>query len=97
MLSIYQRAKSEAKYNARLFLQMLDRNRGVATAKQLINSTNVSDGYTALNLRGRLDLTVEAMIIESPKWHSLFTEQELQRARKRLRDYDYVPRVSDQK
>jgi hypothetical protein len=89
MLDIYNRAKVEAKYHATIFFQMLADNRGVATAKTLINSAKPSDGYTALYERNRLDLTVEAVVIGNPKWHTLFTPDELSRARKRLKDYGY--------
>ena len=90
MFDIYRRAKSEAKYNANVFLQMVSDRGGLDTAKYLINSSKVSDGYTALYERGRLDLTVEAMVIENPKWHDLFTSEELAKARLRLRDYQYT-------
>lgn len=89
MFDVYRRAKDEAKYNATIFLQMLSDNRGVRTAKTLINSPKPSDGYTELYLRGRLDLTVEALVIEDHRWHQFFTEEELAQARKRLRDYEY--------
>lgn len=89
MFEIYRRAKSEARYNATIFLRMLTDQGGVATAKALINAPKPSDGYTHLYERGRLDLTVEAMIVESPKWHSLFTVDELGRARQRLKQYGY--------
>jgi hypothetical protein len=93
MMEIYQRAKSEAHYNATIFHRMLSEKRGLATAKQLINDRAVSQGYTALWERGRLDLTVEAVVNDNPKWHSLFTEDELVRLRKRLTDYRYFDRV----
>jgi hypothetical protein len=93
MLSIYQRAKSEAKYNATIFFRMLNERGGLATAKYLINSDHPSDGYTHLYERGRLDLTVEAMVVEDARWHSLFTKEELVCAKKRLEDYKYVARV----
>jgi hypothetical protein len=51
-----------------------------------------SDGYTALYERGRLDLTAEAMVIENKKWHGLFEEEELVKARKRLIAYGYTPK-----
>jgi hypothetical protein len=76
MFDIYRRAKSEAGYNATIFLQMLNERGGLDTAKYLINSPKVSDGYTALYLRSRLDLTVEAMVVENPKWQELFTSEE---------------------
>jgi hypothetical protein len=69
MFEIYNRAKSEAGYNATIFLRMLGDRGGLATAKYLINSPKPSDGYTQLYERGRLDLTVEAMVVESPTWH----------------------------
>ena len=50
---IYQRAHSEAHCNATRFLQMLHEHRGLETAKILLHSTNVSEGYTALWERGR--------------------------------------------
>lgn len=93
MFKIYQRAKAEAGYNATIFLQMLTDNGGLLTAKTLINAAKPSDGYTALYTRGRLDLTVEAVVIENELWHSLFNDDELARARKRLNDYQYQPRL----
>jgi len=89
MFDVYRRAKSEAKYNATVFLQMLTDNGGLATAKTLINSAKPSDGYTALYLRGRLDLTVEALVMDNPQWQPLFEPEELKRAEKRLHDYKY--------
>lgn len=89
MESIYIRAKDEAGYTASVFHRMLTEKGGLATAKQLINDPTVSQGYTSLWERGRLDLSVEAVIIDNPKWHSLFTDEELARARKRLREYRY--------
>jgi hypothetical protein len=93
MFSIYRRAKDEADYQANVFLGMLNDRGGIATAKYLINSAKPSDGYSALYERGRLDLTVEAEVVESPKWHSLFTADELRKARKRLADYRYEPKI----
>ncbi len=92
MFSIYNRAKSEAGYNATIFLGMLNDRGGLSTAKHLINTPKPSDGYTHLYERGRLDLTVEAMVVENTRWHELFTEEELEKARRRLKQYGYVPR-----
>ena len=41
--------------------------------------------------RGRLDLTVEALIYDNTEWHPLFTEEELEIVRKRLIEYEYPP------
>jgi hypothetical protein len=91
MFSIYQRAHSEANCNASRFLQMLYKHRGLETARILLHSTNVSEGYTALWERGHLDLTVEAVIHDKQKWHPLFTQEELAICTKRLKDYKYLP------
>ena len=89
MLGIYTRAKTEANYNAKIFFDMLNRHRGLATAKTLINSPKPSDGYTALYERERLDLTVEAMVLSEPRWHPLFTLEEIENAKRRLKQYGY--------
>lgn len=92
MFNIYRRAKDEAGYKATIFLGMLKDHEGLATARTLINSARPSDGYTALYERGRLDLTVEALITEDIQWHGMFEEAELERARRRLRQYGYKAR-----
>lgn len=89
MLSIHRRAKAEAGYSATAFLGMLNSRGGLQTARQLINSSKPSEGYTRLWEMGRLDLTVEATVIVDTRWHPLFRAEELERARKRLRDYGY--------
>jgi hypothetical protein len=91
MFRIYERAHSEAKYNATRFLHMLYEHRGLETARILLHSANVSEGYTALWERGRLDLTVEALIHDDPKWHPLFTQEELAICTERLKEYRYLP------
>jgi hypothetical protein len=50
---------------------MINNNSGWETARILLRAPTVSDGYTALWERSRLDLTVEAVILE-PRWSSLF-------------------------
>lgn len=90
MMNIYNRALSEANYKATRFFHMLHEHRGLETARLLINAAKVSEGYTALWERGRLDLTVEAVIHDDPKWHPLFTKEELAICVKRLKDYHYL-------
>jgi hypothetical protein len=91
MFQIYRRAKEEAKYPANIFLNMLNNQGGLMTAKQLINAAHASDGYSHLYERGRLDLTVEALVVENARWHPLFAEEEIQKARRRLIQYNYQP------
>jgi hypothetical protein len=89
MYEVYRRAFSEANYSATRFLEMLYAHRGLETARILLHAPTVSDGYAALCERGRLDLTVEAVIHDNAKWHPLFTNEELAICRDRLRDYGY--------
>ena len=90
MGDIYRRAREEAGYNATVFLRMVAEHGGLETARRLINAPTVSDGYTALWERGRLDLTVEAKMIERPLFHELFTRDELEICRRRLSEYGYT-------
>jgi hypothetical protein len=93
MFDIYRRAKVEAGYNASIFFQMISDRGGVRTAKALINAPRPSEGYTHLYERGHLEITVEAVVIENPKWHVLFTSEEIARALRRLKDYRYEPKT----
>lgn len=78
MMQIYVRAKSEAAYTAVRFHQMLLEYGGAETARRLL--PQMSDGFTQLWQRNRLDLTVESLILE-PRWHDLFSDQERDIAR----------------
>lgn len=89
MLQIYVAAKEEAGYNATRFLAMVNEYGGLEAAKMLLHATTVSDGYTALWERGRLDLTVEAVIL-GEEWVTLFSETEKEIAATRLRQYGYT-------
>ncbi len=90
MYGIYQRAHSEAHYSATRFHHMLVEYGGLETARILLHSRNVSEGYTALWQLGRLDLTVEAVIHDNPKWRALFTQTGLDTCGRRLSDYGYL-------
>jgi hypothetical protein len=65
---------------------MLGEHGGLQTAKMLLNSSAVSDGFTALWEADRLDLTVEYQVLQ-PDFAALFTSEELETARRRLREY----------
>ena len=92
MLDLYKRALSETGYKATRFLDMLHRHRGLETAGILIHATRPSDGYTALWELNRLDLTVEALVFDHEEWHPLFTEDDIEKCRKRLAEYRYFGR-----
>jgi hypothetical protein len=82
MNKIYVDAK-KAGYHATRFLQMLGDHGGVDTAHRLLPS--MSDGFTELWKRNRLDLTVESLVLQR-EWHELFSDDERKIARQRLRE-----------
>ena len=88
MLAIYREAK-EIGYTPSVLLRMLHEKGALRTARQLINASRPSDGYTRLWELGRLDLSVEAVVHDNAEWHELFTEEELRRCGRRLADYGY--------
>ena len=87
MLNIYVGAK-EIHYYATRFFQMLTDRGGLATARHLLAAPGISEGFEALWERGRLDLTVEALVLREP-WDALFTPEELEVARSRLQSAGY--------
>ena len=88
MFAIYREARNIG-YTPRIFLRMLNETGALHTARQLINASKPSDGYTRLWELRRLDLSVEAVVHDNAEWHGLFTHDELQRCKKRLTDYGY--------
>ncbi|MHB1424171.1 MAG: hypothetical protein ACYC3I_13430 [Gemmataceae bacterium] len=93
MWDFYRRVTVEARYNPTRLFDMLNRHSGLETAKILLQTNTVSVEYTALWERGRLDLTVEALIHDDPEYHPLFTDEERASARRRLEEYKYPPAI----
>jgi hypothetical protein len=90
MIDIYRRSNSEIGYNPTRFAQMLGNRGGLDTAQSLIRSENPSDGYVTLWEHRRLDLSVE-FVACSPHFRSLFSTADLERARRRLKDWGMDP------
>ncbi|MFG3679331.1 caspase domain-containing protein [Micromonospora chalcea] len=90
MLDGYRRAKKELNYSAAYFLQMVQSEGGVQAARRLLRASSVSSGFTTLWEKGRLDLAVEAVVLQD-RFHGLFTDEELDIARNRLEAYGYRP------
>jgi hypothetical protein len=89
MLEIYRRAKEECGYNATRFLQMVANDGGQKTAKRLLATSEPSDGFTELWRNHRLDLTMENLVLK-PKYRSLFSDEEIEIARGRLKSYGFT-------
>lgn len=88
MLGIYEIAKKNCNYNATRFLAVVNEKGGYRTAQTLLGTDKVSEGLTAIWECGRLDLTVEALVLR-PEFAPLFTAEEKATATKRLKDYGY--------
>ena len=88
MITAWRRGKEEANYSGTRFIQMVSEKGGLATAKQLLHTNKPSEGYVKMWQLGRLDLTMERLILND-EWHSLFTDEERQIAISRLREYGH--------
>ena len=87
MMRIYEEAKV-FNYCPTYFLQMVNEMGGVAAAKRLLEGEHISDGLTRLWEEGRLDISMEALILREP-WRTLFTEEEVKKAETRLKELGY--------
>jgi len=63
---------------------------GVAVAKQLLAAQRPSDGFTRLWEMGRLDISVEARVLQ-PRLAPSFSAAERMKARRWLREYGVTP------
>lgn len=82
-------AKRDLGYHAKEFIKMLDADGGYATVSRLIADKNPSSGFVKLFEHGRLDLSVEALVLET-EWRRFFEEPVLQRAEARLKGSRYI-------
>jgi 5-methylcytosine-specific restriction protein A len=75
-------------YRPTLFKQMLGGQGGDATVRQLLARGKPSEGFTRLWELGRLDLTVEALVVET-KWRPLIDPILVQQAERLLTQSGY--------
>jgi hypothetical protein len=88
MINIYWEAKRELNYTASRFMQLILEKGGLRAAKQLITKDGGTSEFTTLYEMGRLDLSVEAHVLK-PEYKELFTEEEREICRGRLKKYGY--------
>ena len=88
MRQIYDQAKSECGFSANRFLQMVNAEGGLQAANKLLSSGGYSEGLTRLWEEKRLDISMEATVLQEP-WSQLFSEDELSIARTKLRELGY--------
>lgn len=89
MINIYKEADLQCNYRPTRFLQMLNEKGALITAKELINKSNVTEGFTRLWECKRLDLSLENLILKD-KYKELFTDNERQLCLDRLKEYGYI-------
>lgn len=87
-------AQRSLGYRPAQFLQMLGTMGGYRAAIALLSQPRPSEGFAKLWQGGRLDLSVEALVVES-EWRSRFDGTLLDIAQRRLSDAGYAWRVSD--
>jgi len=86
---IYNDTVVETKYRPEYYRQMLEELGGLNAAKQLLATTKPSEGFTKLWELGRLDLSVEALVIKN-EYNILFTDEEISTAKRRLEELGYL-------
>jgi len=89
VLDIIDRCRNELRYNPKYFRVMITQHGALGAARKLLLAPSVSDGFVSLWEKQRLDLTVEALVVERRFAH-LFTDDELSIARRRLDDFGYA-------
>ncbi len=75
-------------YNPQYWVRMVADYGAVGGAKRLLLGRKPSEGFTRLWEEGRLDLSVEFMVL-LPRYVELFTTAERQEARRRLLTYNF--------
>jgi hypothetical protein len=88
MIDVCQNALRDCTQRAAYFLELVGRQGGVETVKKLLQSNDIEHGFTALWKCGRLDLIFEYLVLQ-PKYTDLFTDEEKEMARNRLKEYGY--------
>jgi len=86
MLEIYQQAGKEAGYWARRFLRAVKQHGGLEYAHRMLlprKNNSIQSGLQALIDVGRVDISVETLVLRT-EFSSLFSDIELQEARRRL-------------
>jgi hypothetical protein len=63
MLRLYEDAK-DAGYNATYFLRMVSEHGGLETARRLLAAPSPAEGFSRLYEIGRVDLSVEALVLK---------------------------------
>src|SRR4051794_19069556 len=95
MRTLFTRTGEAIGYWPRYFLRKVRTVGGLKVAQDLLQpTTKAPTGFGRLADENQLELSVEFMVLQR-RWASLFTEQERQVARRRLRDAGFTPVPGD--
>lgn len=72
-------------YHATLFLEKMNQIGAVRYAKELIVSGDLQSGLKRLAEMRRTDLSIEHLVANCPRFHCLFTDEEIKAARWRIK------------
>jgi len=87
MIKIWE-AEKALDIHASIFKRMIDEYGGVEAAKRLLAKKEYQEGFTRLWREGRLDISMEALVIQE-RFRPLFTEDEIAESHRRLDDLKY--------
>ena len=90
MLDVYHDAKRLAGYNATYFHRMVLDHGGYETACHLLRSSQISSGLAELWQKGRLDISMENVVLQQ-RFDTLFSDEERDIARRRLTALGFRP------
>jgi hypothetical protein len=66
MMEQFRRCKKEIHYNPTLVLHYMSEHGATETARWLVNLPHDTSGLTKLWMEGRLNLSVEALVVQPP-------------------------------
>lgn len=79
------RAKAEAMG---IKMRLVEAADAVKTAKRILSSNRLSDGFQQLHAKGSLHLSLEALVVDK-RYTALFTDEEANEALERLLEVGY--------
>ncbi len=81
---LVDRCKSELNYTPTYFVRMLEELGAINAVSKLVLDPKISEGFIRLASEGRLDLSVEAVVLDKA-WSHLFEEEVIRSAETKLR------------
>ncbi len=87
---LYYKIKTDTGYIANNFRQAVQTKGGLKAAKDWLADPNATDELFKLMKLKRLDLSMENLVLRK-KYKSLFSEEELATAKKRLASLGFTP------